>query len=152
MVARLGGDEFAVLLPGLPDVDAAQQLAQRLLDAVAVPYRLHGFNLDVEASLGIALHPDDARHYDVLLRHADVAMYEAKRSKKGYVRYDPAKDRNSPDRLALLSDLREALNAGRIEVHYQPQASFQDDAGGRRGGAGPLAARGRAGRYRRRRS
>ncbi|ACU70238.1 diguanylate cyclase/phosphodiesterase [Catenulispora acidiphila DSM 44928] len=127
MVARLGGDEFAVLLPGLPDVEAAQQLAQRLLDAVAVPYRLHGFKLDVEASLGIALHPDDARHYDVLLRHADVAMYEAKRSKKGYVRYDPAKDRNSPDRLGLLSDLREALDAGRIEVHYQPQASFQND-------------------------
>ncbi|MEZ0111224.1 diguanylate cyclase (GGDEF)-like protein [Catenulispora sp. EB89] len=126
MVARLGGDEFAVLLPGLPDVEAAQQLAQRLLDAVAVPYRLHGFNLDVEASLGIALHPDDASHYDVLLRHADVAMYEAKRGKTGYVRYDPAKDRNSPDRLALLSDLREALDAGRIEVHYQPQASFKD--------------------------
>ncbi|MBW8807205.1 MAG: bifunctional diguanylate cyclase/phosphodiesterase, partial [Catenulisporales bacterium] len=127
MVARLGGDEFAVLLPGLPDVDAAQQLAQRLLDAVAVPFRLHGFTLDVEASLGIALHPDDARHYDVLLRHADVAMYEAKRSKAGYARYDPAKDRNSPDRLALLSDLRAALEAGRIEVHYQPQASFQDE-------------------------
>ena len=127
MVARLGGDEFAVLLPGLPDVEAAQQLAQRLLDAVAVPYRLHGFNVDVEASLGIALHPDDASHYDVLLRHADVAMYEAKRGKKGYVRYDPAKDRNSPDRLGLLSDLREALDAGRIEVHYQPQASFKDE-------------------------
>ena len=127
MVARLGGDEFAVLLPGLPDVEAAQQLAQRLLDAVAVPYRLHGFNLDVEASLGIALHPDDASHYDVLLRHADVAMYEAKRGKKGFVRYDPAKDHNSPDRLGLLSDLREALDAGRIEVHYQPQASFKGE-------------------------
>ena len=127
MVARLGGDEFAVLLPGLPDVEAAQQLAQRLLDAVAVPYRLHGFNLDVEASLGIALHPDDASHYDVLLRHADVAMYEAKRAKTGYVRYDPAKDHNSPDRLGLLSDLREALDAGRIEVHYQPQASFKSE-------------------------
>ncbi|WP_194895182.1 putative bifunctional diguanylate cyclase/phosphodiesterase [Catenulispora pinisilvae] len=127
MVARLGGDEFAVLLPGLPDVEAAQQLAQRLLDAVAVPYRLHGFNLDVEASLGIALHPDDAKHYDVLLRHADVAMYEAKRAKMGYVRYDPAKDRNSPDRLGLLSDLREALESGRIEVHYQPQVSFKGD-------------------------
>ncbi|GAA1997628.1 bifunctional diguanylate cyclase/phosphodiesterase [Catenulispora subtropica] len=126
MVARLGGDEFAVLLPGLPDVEAAQQLAQRLLDAVAVPFRLHGFTLDVEASLGIALYPDDARHYDVLLRHADVAMYEAKRSKAGYVRYDPARDRNSPDRLALLSDLRGALENGRIEVHYQPQASFRD--------------------------
>ena len=127
MVARLGGDEFAVLLPGLPDVEAAQQLAQRLLDAVAVPFRLHGFTLDVEASLGIALHPDDAQHYDVLLRHADVAMYEAKRSKAGYVRYDPARDRNSPDRLALLSDLRGALEEGRIEVHYQPQASFRDE-------------------------
>ncbi|NUP49032.1 MAG: bifunctional diguanylate cyclase/phosphodiesterase [Catenulispora sp.] len=127
MVSRLGGDEFAVLLPGLPDVEAAQQLAQRLLDAVAVPFRLHGFTLDVEASLGIALHPDDAQHYDVLLRHADVAMYEAKRSKAGYVRYDPARDRNSPDRLALLSDLRGALETGRIEVHYQPQASFRDE-------------------------
>ncbi|MFD0637997.1 putative bifunctional diguanylate cyclase/phosphodiesterase [Catenulispora yoronensis] len=127
MVARLGGDEFAVLLPGLPDVEAAQQLAQRLLDAVAVPFRLHGFTLDVEASLGIALHPDDARQYDVLLRHADVAMYEAKRSKAGYVRYDPARDRNSPDRLALLSDLRRALETGRIEVHYQAQASFRDE-------------------------
>ena len=126
-VARLGGDEFAVLLPGLPDERAARDLAQRLLDAVALPFRLHGFNLDVEASLGIALAPDDARHYDVLLRHADVAMYEAKRSKSGYTAYDPAKDRNSPDRLALLGDLRRALESGKIEVHYQPQASFHDD-------------------------
>ena len=120
-VARLGGDEFAVLLPGLPDIAAAEQLARRLLDAVAVPYRLHGFNLDIEASLGIALHPDDAKHYDVLLRHADVAMYEAKRSKSGFTAYDPAKDRNSPDRLALLGDLRRALEYGKIEVRYQPQ-------------------------------
>ena len=125
--ARLGGDEFAVLLPGLPDAQAAEQLAVRLLDAVAVPFRLHGFNLDIEGSLGIALYPDDAKHYDVLLRHADVAMYEAKRSKSGFARYDPAKDRNSPDRLALLGDLRTALDTGRIEVHYQPQASFKDD-------------------------
>ena len=126
-VARLGGDEFAVLLPGLPDKEAAEHFAQRLLDAVAVPYRLHGFNLDIEASLGIALHPDDAKHYDVLLRHADVAMYEAKRNKSGWAAYDPGKDRNSPDRLALLGDLRRALETGKIEVFYQPQASFEDD-------------------------
>ena len=142
MVARLGGDEFAVLLPGLPDVEAAQQLAQRLLDAVAVPYRLHGFNLDVEASLGIALHPDDARHYDVLLRHADVAMYEAKRAKLRLRPLRPGQGQQQPG--PARSAQRSARGAGRRpDRGALPAASvLPERPRGRRRGAGPLAARG----------
>ena len=119
-VARLGGDEFAVLLPGLPDEKAAQDLAQRLLAAVALPFRLNGFNLDVEASLGIALAPDDARHYDVLLRHADVAMYEAKRGGQPVAMYARARDTADVGRLALTAELPRAVAEHEFAVDFQP--------------------------------
>ncbi len=123
-VARLGGDEFAVLLPNATDLAEATELAHRLADTFADPFPLHGITLDLEASVGVALYPDHAEEFDQLLQRADVAMYLAKKSRSVVASYEAGRDLNTPDRLALLGDLRRALEAGEVQLHYQPKVSF----------------------------
>ena len=77
-VARFGGDEFAVLCPALTDVSVAEELAQRLVDALAEPFGLEQISLHVGASVGIALLPLHADEVDQLVQRADIALYQAK--------------------------------------------------------------------------
>jgi diguanylate cyclase (GGDEF)-like protein len=123
-VARLGGDEFAVLLPGM-DRFEAEEAGRRLLEALGAPLELEGLLVDVWASVGVAVSPADGTDLDVLLQHADVAMYLAKDSGGGVELYDPGKDRNSTGRLVMLSELRRAITGGELEVHYQPKADLR---------------------------
>jgi diguanylate cyclase (GGDEF)-like protein len=126
MVARLGGDEFAVLLPSVKEAAAAREVAARLRAAVAEPIRIDGMSFDIEASVGIALYPGDATGFELLLQHADVAMYLAKERRSGVERYVADSDRNSPARLALLGDLRRGLDRGELELHFQPKVYLAD--------------------------
>ncbi len=121
LVARLGGDEFAVLLPSVREASAAREVASRLRAALAEPIRMEGMSFGVEASVGIAIYPDDATGFELLMQHADVAMYLAKERRTGVERYVADSDRNSPARLALLGDLRRGLDAGELELHFQPK-------------------------------
>jgi diguanylate cyclase (GGDEF)-like protein len=125
LVARLGGDEFAVLLPWVPAAGAAREVATRLRAALAEPFRIDHISFDIEASVGIALYPDDATSFDVLMQHADVAMYLAKERRSGVERYVADSDRNSPARLALLGDLRRGLDRGELELYFQPKISLE---------------------------
>lgn len=122
-VARLGGDEFAVLLPGVADVEAASAVAAKLLERIAAPFRVEGIDLDIEASIGIALtgQPDDSA--TALLQHADIAMYVAKARSLGACAYEAAVDTHSPEKLALLGELRRALDRSELVLHYQPKIS-----------------------------
>src|SRR5450755_1839410 len=122
MVARLGGDEFAVLLPSVKEAAAAREVAARLRAALAEPIRLEGMSFDIEASVGIALYPDDASGFEVLMQHADVAMYLAKERRSGVERYVADSDRNSPARLALLG----GLDRGELMLHFQPKILLRD--------------------------
>ena len=126
LVARLGGDEFAVLLPSVKEVAAAREVAARLRAAVAEPIRLEGMSFVIEVSIGIAMFPDDASAGEVLMQHADVAMYLAKQRRSGVERYVPDLDRNSPARLALFGELRRGLDRGELELHYQPMVYLAD--------------------------
>jgi diguanylate cyclase (GGDEF)-like protein len=119
-VARLGGDEFAVLLD-VPDLDAGEEVLQRLADTVRAPYDIAGAHLEVELSIGVALLPDHGRDLETALRRADLAMYEAKESGELVSRFRDELDRQTPSRLQLLADLRRALGAGELVLHYQPQ-------------------------------
>jgi diguanylate cyclase (GGDEF)-like protein len=125
LVARLGGDEFAVLLPSVPEVVAAREVATRLRAALSEPIRLEGMSFEIEASVGIALYPDDATGFELLMQHADVAMYLAKERRSGVERYVADSDRNSPARLALLGDLRRGMDSGELELHYQPKVILE---------------------------
>ena len=123
-VARLGGDEFAVLLPAA-DVEDAVHIANKLLGVLDRPFELEGQSFHTGASLGIALYPLHGEDGASLMKRADVAMYEAKRSKTGYAVYDPEKDQHSLRNLSLMGELRGALDAGQLTLYYQPKVNLQ---------------------------
>ena len=118
-VARLGGDEFAVLLCET-SADDAVIAAKRLTDALAESFTVKDISLDVEASIGIALAGPET-DVETALRHADVAMYEAKSQRVPHVTYELTRDDNTVARLALLGDLRRAIGNGELVMVYQPK-------------------------------
>ena len=121
-IARLGGDEFAVLLP-TASVDDATQIAARLLQVLEQPFALGGLQLEIDASIGIALAPDHGSDADTLLRRADVAMYVAKRGNTGFALYTVDQDQHSPTRLAMVGELRRAIEHNELSLYFQPKVS-----------------------------
>jgi diguanylate cyclase (GGDEF)-like protein len=124
-LARLGGDEFVVLLPDLRSPQAAVDVAEKLLAALAQPFLINGAAVDVGCSVGAASTPENGEDFDLLLQHTDVAMYVAKKDNLGVVLYEPSLDSHSPSRLALLGELRRAADQSeQIVLHYQPKANL----------------------------
>ncbi|HUA04271.1 MAG TPA: bifunctional diguanylate cyclase/phosphodiesterase [Solirubrobacteraceae bacterium] len=123
LVARLGGDEFAVFMPGA-DGDAAQAAVGRLQDALHRPVDVDGIKIELDASIGLAWYPDHGSDVDTLLQRADVAMYRAKATHHPLVTYRAEDDYHSPERLVLAADLRRALAADQLVLHYQPQVEL----------------------------
>jgi len=123
-VARLGGDEFAVLLPSA-DVDHASQLSTKLLYVLEQPFELSGHTFLMGASIGISLFPDHGDDVGTLMRRADVAMYVAKRSRRGYAVYESKQDQHSLHSLSLMSDLRAAIESDQLVLCYQPVINLQ---------------------------
>jgi diguanylate cyclase (GGDEF)-like protein len=126
-LARLGGDEFGVLLH---DVDRpfAIQLAERIRSALTDPVYLDDQPVVVSASIGIAVYPEDGRTYDDLLRHADIAMYEAKERGRNTCReYQPGGSTVGRSRLALETDLRRALVDDQLALVFQPEIHLASD-------------------------
>ncbi|MCV2358481.1 EAL domain-containing protein [Paucibacter sp. TC2R-5] len=127
-VARLGGDEFTVLLPELHDLAVIGALAQKIIERVSLPYLLRGAELHVSASIGIAIYPDDATTVIDLTKNADQAMYVAKGQGRHCFRFfTRAMQDDALLHMVLASDLRHALGAGQLTLHYQP---IVDLAGG----------------------
>jgi diguanylate cyclase (GGDEF)-like protein len=119
--ARLGGDEFAVLVPEMKSPQELAVLAQRLIDVVNEPYIVEGHLVTVGTTIGIAVAPTDGEDADRLLRNADLALYRAKAAGKSTFRFfEPEMDAQAQARRQLEIDLRSALAAEELEVHYQP--------------------------------
>jgi len=125
MVSRIGGDEFAILLPVVADADAAMVTARKLLEAFEEPVALNEINLEIGASIGIALYPHDGDSPEVLLQRADVAMYQAKESHTGCEIYSHESSGESVDRLGLVSELRGAIENEELKLLYQPKADLR---------------------------
>ncbi len=125
VIARLGGDEFAVLLPWTTTTAEAADIAARVERALESPFEVGEMLLQAEASVGVALFPQHASDVETLIRCADVAMYQAKAGRLGVQVYHPDADHHSSERLALLGDLRHALDEGALAVHFQPMADAQ---------------------------
>jgi diguanylate cyclase (GGDEF)-like protein len=119
-VARLGGDEFAVLLPG-HDRAQVTALSEAIVSALERPFFFDNQPLDVSASIGISLFPDHAHSAEELVRHADIAMYIAKRNRTGFALYDSSYDTSQQQHLSLLSELRHAVEHGELRLYYQPK-------------------------------
>jgi diguanylate cyclase (GGDEF)-like protein len=123
-VARLGGDEFAVLLPDVTCLDDVLAIVEKLRVAIELPIEIAGADLSIEASMGVVVsgeHGDDAQ---TLLRCAEVAMYVAKERNRGVAVYEASEDAHDPGRLALLTELRRAMDQRELVLHYQPKVSL----------------------------
>ncbi|MDZ7801120.1 MAG: EAL domain-containing protein [Trueperaceae bacterium] len=124
-VARLGGDEFTVLLSGPGVGDDAVATAQRIIDALQKPIDVESYDVRVGASIGISLCPHDGHTLGDLLRHADIAMYHAKKAGKGTYRFFADEmEAGAQQRMMLEGALRDALHKDEFEVHYQPRVSL----------------------------
>jgi diguanylate cyclase (GGDEF)-like protein len=122
-LSRLGGDEFAVVIaPG--DEASASATGLRLRSALERSFGVGGIRVHIDASIGIALFPEHSRDAHGLLQRADVAMYEAKRTRTGHEVYLPERDHHSRRRLELLGELRDGLSDGQLILHYQPKAEI----------------------------
>ena len=121
LLARLGGDEFAILLGGSPSAEDAIDAGRRVRAALIRPFPVGDLRVHVDASVGVALAPSGTDS-DALMRRADVAMYRAKAERTGVELYERSQDRNTPGRLRLGGELREAVGTDQIVVHFQPQA------------------------------
>lgn len=125
-VFRLAGDEFAVLFPDLHDHIESKALTRNLLTALTAPFEVAGMALEIEASAGISIYPDDALDGSELLRCADVAVNHAKQTSKRFVRYSPEFDQYTPQRLELASDLGRAIRENELVLHFQPLVKLVD--------------------------
>ncbi|MCL1112797.1 EAL domain-containing protein [Shewanella basaltis] len=122
-IARLGGDEFTLLLTELEEFDSVAIIAQQLIDELSKPYFIMGKQTFISASIGISFYPNDGLSGDMLLQHADTAMYEVKNNgKNGYQLFSHEMHKSLMDRLQIEAELREAITHGdQLELHYQPQ-------------------------------
>ncbi|HYC38756.1 MAG TPA: EAL domain-containing protein [Usitatibacter sp.] len=127
IVARLGGDEFAVLMPTGCSDHSVRVVAEKILKALEAPLVIEGQTMDIAASIGIARFPEHGDDASALMRAADVAMYTAKRNKSGYAVYDPAHDERRQEFLTLLGELRHAVEAGELVLHFQPKLTLAEN-------------------------
>jgi diguanylate cyclase (GGDEF)-like protein len=123
-VARLGGDEFAMLLVNV-SAPGSVHVAGKVRDELQQPFEINDLKLHVDASVGIALYPQHGRDVDTLLQRADVAMYMAKAGGSGVEVYAANRDSNTPGRLALAAELRDAINTDELTLHYQPKVHLR---------------------------
>jgi len=124
-VARFGGDEFGILLTHVSGAAAAEEVARAVHRTLEEPFSIQGLTLDVEASIGIALHPLHAADFEELMKRADVAMYRAKAKRSGYEVYHPDEDESDASKLKLASELRQAPLRNELVMHYQPKADLR---------------------------
>ena len=127
-VARLGGDELVIFAPGAPAADQVEKLCARMQTCLGRTVVAGGVELDLTASMGAALYPQDAQTATELLRCADIAMYAAKGDLKPYSRYSKLTDSFTPEMLALKSEFAKALREGGLSVVYQPKVRLSDGA------------------------
>lgn len=125
-VARHGSDEFTILFSSDGGAEQAALLAQQVLDTISKPFVLDQQNVYVNASIGIALFPDEGEDAETLLKNADAAMYRAKdKGRNIYQLFTPAMNARAFERLALVTSLKRALDKGEFLLHFQPEVNVQ---------------------------
>jgi diguanylate cyclase (GGDEF)-like protein len=126
-VARIGGDEFAILLPEVPDRQSVVPVVRRVLKVLEEPVVVGGLALQCEGSIGLAIFPEHGTTVESVMRAADVAMYMAKENRSGYEFYDARRHEHRHDagRLALIGELRRAMDETELVLYYQPKIDLR---------------------------
>src|SRR5579872_181454 len=125
-IARLGGDEFAIIMTQMHQPGDAAALSRRIRDSIIKPYQVDGHQIITDISIGISIAPIDGVEPDQLLKNADMALSGAKGDGRGMYRFfEQEMDKRMKDRRGLEMDLRQALNNGEFELHYQPLVNLQ---------------------------
>ena len=125
-IARLGGDEFAILLTHVEQKNHITVIGQKILACIRKYFRIGDLDVEIRASLGVAIFPEQANDFSTLLRYADVAMYCSKKDMSGITLYNPEQDSHSPKRLSLMSELGKAIRNNELTLHFQPKISLSD--------------------------
>lgn len=121
-ISRQGGDEFLIVLPDLPDAEAATPVLEKLINRLSDPYVIAGNELTTSASIGVTFYPDDGNDFESLLKKSDIAMYRAKESgRNAYRFFDNQMNVDAVEKQFMLSGLRKALARSEFVLHYQPQ-------------------------------
>jgi len=129
LVARLGGDEFTVLLPQIEDSTDAARVANKLVDAIRLPFEISGHQVHLGVSVGVAVFPQDGSDPETLMRHADLAMAHAKRAGGSSAHFfEPTMNQSAFERLILENELRDAVIKDELVVYYQPKVLMSDSA------------------------
>jgi diguanylate cyclase (GGDEF)-like protein/PAS domain S-box-containing protein len=131
VIARLGGDEFAIMLTGVEEVSAVDHIGRLLLSCIRQYFyvdstEIGSTEVEIRASVGVAVYPDQANDFSTLLRYADVAMYCAKEDMSGVAFYNTERDAHSPKRLSLMSELGKAIRSSGLTLYFQPKISLSD--------------------------
>jgi diguanylate cyclase (GGDEF)-like protein/PAS domain S-box-containing protein len=125
-VARLGGDEFTIIVPNLHGPAGAANVAEKIIEALAAPFSLAGQDIFATASIGIAVYPLTADSPEALIKHADIAMYQAKeQGRNNYLYFRRGHDEQSRDIFELENGLRHALERGELRLVYQPEVEIE---------------------------
>ncbi len=120
-ITRLGGDEFVVIVYDVDNHADAKNIAKAICNSLSQPFMLNDINMSIEASVGIALYPQDGSDSHALLRSADVAMYNAKNSALPYSLYSKNSDIHTPKRLTMIAEMSNSIRKGQLFLHYQPK-------------------------------
>ena len=123
-IARMGGDEFSFLLPAT-DATGSKVFAQKIMQVLETRFDLKGKNVEIGASIGVAVFPENGVDYESLTRHADAAMYVAKRARSGFEMYDSDKSPDDEMDFALRTELRLAIEQDELVLYFQPKISHE---------------------------
>ncbi|QCF25439.1 putative bifunctional diguanylate cyclase/phosphodiesterase [Hydrocarboniclastica marina] len=124
-VSRLGGDEFVILVSGFESLEALSELGATITRSLSAPYDIRSDTVDISTSVGVSVFPEDGDDAETLIKHADTAMYQAKTLGRNNAQFfAPEMNKRAAERRALQGDLRRALSADQLELHYQPQIAL----------------------------
>ncbi|MFV1982232.1 MAG: putative bifunctional diguanylate cyclase/phosphodiesterase [Thiohalomonadales bacterium] len=117
-LARLGGDEFSVLLTEIQE-NTVEEITKKINSSLEHEFKIQGHNLYISSSIGVAIYPDHGTDSEILMRHADIAMYISKNTNEDYSIYNPDEDELNVDKISLASELRNALSNEQFYLEYQ---------------------------------
>ena len=127
-ISRQGGDEFVILLPHLHATSAIGGIAHHIVEVFAEPFEIENYSINTTFSIGVSVYPDDGRDFDVLLKNADTALYQAKDSGRDTYRFFSEKmNIDAQEQLYLQGELRNAVKNNEFLLHYQPQIDIGSD-------------------------